>query len=127
MGHRARRGRMGVARAVRTAEDGSSGPVMAALGMDELSQGEQLTEYRAEYWNTPKRCSLWTIDPATRTVDFVMDLPSNGDTCFASAVTLSDDQYLVYNYTSPLDDPDLPWNDGQVGTTYIYRTTLTLP
>ncbi len=51
----------------------------------------------------------------------------DGDTCFASILPLSDQQYLVYNYTSPLDDPELAWNDGQFGETYIYRVTLTMP
>ncbi|MBW2523750.1 MAG: hypothetical protein JRI23_06220 [Deltaproteobacteria bacterium] len=97
------------------------------LEMRELSQEEQSLEYQAEYWSTPKRCALWRVDPTTRAVEYLLDLPSNGDTCFASTVALSDTQHLIFNYTSPLDDPELPWNDGQWGETYIYRTTLTLP
>jgi len=97
------------------------------LGMDELSAEDQLLEYQAEYWNTPKRCALWRVDGDALSVEHVLDLPSNGDTCFASVVPLNGEQYLLYNYTSPLDDLELPWNDGQFGPTYIYRTTLTLP
>jgi len=97
------------------------------LGMDELSAEDQLLEYQAQYWNTPKRCALWRVDGDALSIEHVLDLPSNGDTCFASVVPLNDQQYLLYNYTSPLDDPELPWNDGQFGPTYIYRTTLTLP
>jgi hypothetical protein len=97
------------------------------LGLDDLSLEEQAAEYETAYWTTPKRCALWKVDPTALRVDFVMDLPSNGDTCFASILPLSGDQYLVYNYTSPLDDPELPWNDAQFGPTSIYRTTLTLP
>lgn len=84
-------------------------------------------EYQAEYWNTPKRCALWRVDPETLTVEFLLDLPSAGDTCFASAVHLHGKQYLVYNYSSPFEPGDIPWNDGQVGQTFIYRTTITLP
>ena len=57
----------------------------------------------------------------------MLDIPSNGDTCFASVIPLNDDQYLLYNYTSPLDDLDLAWRDGQFGKTFIYRLTLTMP
>lgn len=54
------------------------------------------------------RCALWSVDTRALAVTHVLELPSNGDTCFASAVQLSDDHLLVYNnYTSPLDDPDL--------------------
>ncbi len=97
------------------------------LGLDDLPLADRAVEYQKEYWGTPKRCALWRVDPALLTVEHLLDLPSNGDTCFASAVRLNDAQYLVYNYTSPLDDPDLGWRDGQFGETYIYRLTLTLP
>ena len=97
------------------------------LGMDELTPSEQTLEYQTQYWGSPKRCSLWQVDPQTRSVSHLLDLPSNGDTCFASLVPLGSDQYLVFNYTSPLDDPELSWRDGQFGPTSIYRTTLTMP
>lgn len=97
------------------------------LGLDHLSHADQTLEYQAAYWSSPKRCSLWKLDPAALSVSHVLDLPSNGDTCFASELELSPGKHLVYNYTSPLDDPDLPWNDGQFGPTFIYRTVLMLP
>jgi hypothetical protein len=97
------------------------------LGRDDLPPEDRAAAYQTAYWTTPKRCALWRVDPDALSVAHVMDLPSNGDTCFASVVPLSDDQYLVYNYTSPLDDPELPWNHAQVGPTSIYRLTLTLP
>jgi len=93
----------------------------------DLSTEEQGVLYEAEYWKTPKRCSLWRVDPVALSVSFVLDLPSKGDTCFASAVPLRDRSFLVYNYTSPVDGPDLSWLDGQQNPTLIYRTTLTLP
>jgi hypothetical protein len=97
------------------------------LGMTELSHAEQAVAYQEAYWSSPKRCSLWKVDGETLSTELVMDLPSNGDTCFASVLPLSSSQYLVYNYSSPLDDPDIAWNDAQFGETYIYRLTLTLP
>ncbi|MCA9594782.1 MAG: hypothetical protein KC776_15790 [Myxococcales bacterium] len=88
---------------------------------------DQSAEYEATYWKTPKRCSLWKVDPVALTVTFVLDLPGRGDTCFASALPLEDRSFLVYNYTSPLDGPDRSWLDGQQNPTLIYRTTLKLP
>lgn len=97
------------------------------LMRDDLPPEDRGVAYQTEYWNTPKRCALWRVDPDALTVQHVLDLPSNGDTCFASAIQLNESQYLIYNYTSPLDDPELAWNDGQFGDTFIYRVTLTLP
>lgn len=90
----------------------------------EQTPSEQTTAYNANYWTKPKRCSLWKVDEQTLEVTFVLDLPSNGDTCFASAIKLNEDQFLLYNYTSPLDDPDLRWVDAQTENTLIYRTVL---
>jgi hypothetical protein len=97
------------------------------LGQDDKTLEDRATAYQLEYWSTPKRCSLWTIDDQTLAVEWLLDFPSNGDTCFASAVQLNDNQYLVYNYTSPLDDLDISWRDGQFGPTSIYGLTLSLP
>lgn len=80
------------------------------------------------YHDTPKRTALWQIDRVTLEVRFMMDLPGTGDTCFPS--TLNDlkdpSTFFVYNYSSPLDGPDLNWSDGQLGPTYIYRTVMTM-
>ncbi|MFO0567528.1 MAG: hypothetical protein U0263_17855 [Polyangiaceae bacterium] len=92
-----------------------------------LSAEEQTTKYEAVYWKTPKRCALWKVDPEALSVSHVIDLPSNGDTCFASAVPLRDKSHLVYNYTSPLDGMERSWLDGQQNPTLIYGLSLTLP
>jgi hypothetical protein len=97
------------------------------LFQTELSADAQTTAYNAEYWKTPKRCSLWKVDPDELAVSFVLDLPSNGDTCFASAVPLEGKSWLVFNYTSPLDGEELSWLDGQQNPTSIYSIVLTLP
>jgi hypothetical protein len=76
------------------------------------------------YWNAPKRCSLWRIDPETRTVSFVLDLPSRGDTCFASVEPIDDQAVLLYNYSSPIDRQDWSWVQGQQRPTHIYRMIL---
>ena len=60
-------------------------------------------------------------------MSWVLDLPSNGDTCFASEVPLGDERHLVYNYTSGFEDPNMSWLDGQQKPTHIYWLSLTLP
>lgn len=97
------------------------------LGDRDRPPSELSIDFQKEYWTTPKRCSLWKVDPASLTVSFVLDLPSSGDTCFASVVPLGERRYLVYNYTSDPSKPDTPWLEGQGGPTEIYRVTLTLP
>jgi hypothetical protein len=97
------------------------------LGLRSLSHQEQTLRYQIEYWNDPKRCSLWEVHPDALRVDFVGDLPSAGDTCFASALPREDGSFMVYNYTSPLDGRDPSWLDGQLGPTHIVRHRVTLP
>lgn len=80
--------------------------------------------FQLDYWKRPKRCSLWYVDPLRLDVTFIDDLPSKGDTCFPGIVKMSDNEYMVYNYTSPLDGPDVSWNRGQQGKTLIYRILL---
>jgi hypothetical protein len=80
-----------------------------------------------DYWQRPKRCSLWKVDPDTRTVAFVQDLPGRGDTCFPDAVDNEDGSIELFNYTSPLDGDDLSWIAGQEGLTSIYRVHVDFP
>ena len=100
------------------------------LGMDHLSPQKQWLTYELEYWNTPKRCAFWQIDPVSLAVTWLLDLPSAGDTCFPGLVENDNGTYTIYNYSSPLgDDEDhsaLSWRDGQLGETRIYRMTLEL-
>jgi len=97
------------------------------LGLRELPHREQTLRYQIAYWNDPKRCSLWEVDPQALSVAFVGDLPSAGDTCFASVLPRGDGRFMVYNYTSPLDGTDPSWLDAQLGPTEIIRHAITLP
>ena len=94
------------------------------LDLDSLSDAEQTLAYQLDYWQWPKRCSLWRVDPDALLVEWVLDLPSKGDTCFASVAHLGPDRSVVYNYSSPIDGPDVSWLEGQTGETNIYRTVL---
>lgn len=97
------------------------------LGRDDLDARDRYFTYQGAYWNTPKRCAVWTVDPATRTVTWVADLPSRGDTCFPEALEPTPDgRVVLYNYTSPPDGPDLSWIEGQTGPTEIWRVEVQL-
>jgi len=96
------------------------------LGKTELTPSEQFFDYQLNYWSTPKRCALWRVDPDTLTVTWELDLPSRGDTCFASVLD-TDDGLLLYNYSSDPEGPDLSWLEGQTRPTFIHRMILDLP
>ena len=64
------------------------------------------------------------VDPDSLDVTWLADLPSRGDTCFPALVPEGDGRWTVYNYTSSLDGPDLPWFAGQLRPTSIYALDL---
>ncbi len=97
------------------------------LGLRELSFVEQRNKYEIEYSFAPKRCSVWEVNPSELTVKFLIDLPSKGDTCFASYVKLSENDYWIFNYSSPPDGPEYKWIEGQANPTNIYSVILHLP
>ena len=93
-----------------------------------LSMEQQATVNQLDYSSHPKRCSLWTIDQMTLHVSHVLDLPSTGDTCFTEMVHLDDGRFLVFNYTSPLEEESEPsWSAAQFEPTLIYYTVLSIP
>jgi hypothetical protein len=82
----------------------------------------------AEYSNRPKRTAFWQVDRSSLEVRWMADLPGKGDTCFPALLRDPGEprRLIVYNYSSPLEAPDVPWNVGQEGETRIYRTSLLL-
>jgi hypothetical protein len=77
------------------------------------------------YITTAKRCSLFRWDREQNRLGFVLDLPSRGDTCFPSALDASDPTHVViYDYSSNISGPDLPWSAGQRRPTFVYRHEL---
>jgi hypothetical protein len=95
-------------------------------GLTGLSFGDQQTKYLADYWGRPKRTALYQLDRAAKKVQWVMDFPSAGDTAFPSIVRLDAHRFLIANYTSPIDAPDISWVQGQTSEkgTRIYLVTL---
>jgi hypothetical protein len=78
------------------------------------------------YSTRPKRSSVYHVDPATRAVTWLLDLPGAGDTAFVSARRTGPHTWLLANYTSPVDDPDVSWLEGQTSPrgTQIYLLEL---
>ncbi|MFO0555175.1 MAG: hypothetical protein U0271_42750 [Polyangiaceae bacterium] len=106
------------------------------LGLSDESLEDQAGKYEIDYSFNPKRCSLWRVDPGALTVEFVVDLPSRGDTCFASEVPKDERTVTIYNYSSFLDGApdcaswpdactDITWWVGQGAPTMIYRIDAT--
>jgi len=93
----------------------------------ETTFAEQQLTNLLSYSGRAKRTAVYRIDRDAGQVVHLMDLPSAGDTSFPSIQQLGDHTFLVGNYTSPLDDPDISWIDGQVAEdgTQIYLLTLT--
>ena len=97
------------------------------LGLD-IDEADKYLEYQLAYWQEPKRCALWRVDPDELEVTHVLDLPSGGDTCFPAILQHSTHSFTLFDYSSPIDaaeTADLAWLEGQLGETRIYRHELT--
>lgn len=95
------------------------------LDYDDLDTHGQTVAYQIDYTRQRKRCAVWRFVPNEKRMAFVADLPSRGDTCFPHVIEGSQPgEFVVYDYSSPLDGRDLPWSDAQRGETRIYRHVL---
>jgi hypothetical protein len=97
------------------------------LGLNFLPFDVRKDLYLALYSARPKRTSLYSIDRSARTIDWIFDFPSNGDTAFPAVWRTGAHTFLVANYTSPLGNPDWAWIQGQLSPlgSQVYFTTLT--
>lgn len=85
----------------------------------------RIIENELAYITTAKRCSVWHWVKAEDRLAFVMDLPSRGDTCFPSRIDGDDPtKVVIYDYSSDIDGPELPWSAGQRLKTFVYRHEL---
>ena len=74
-----------------------------------------------------KRTALYHLNTAEKKVEWMADLPSGGDTAFASIIQKSEHEYLIANYSNdPEDAFDMSWIDGQLNEdgTGIYFINL---
>jgi hypothetical protein len=101
------------------------------LGRGDYDQGLGPGWLLRTLWNqvnyslTRKRCALWRWVQGEDRIAFVLDLPSRGDTCFPAVLEGGEPgEIVVYDYSSPLEGPDLAWLRGQRGETRIHRHVL---
>lgn len=82
-------------------------------------------ENELAYITEAKRCALFRFVPGENRLAFILDLPSRGDTCFPSMLVGPEpSQITIYDYSSDVHGPDLPWAAGQRRETYVYRHVL---
>jgi hypothetical protein len=82
-------------------------------------------ENELTYITTAKRCAVWHWNKSEDRLAFVLDLPSRGDTCFPSRLEGGDPHHVViYDYSSDVEGPELPWSAGQRAKTFVYRHEL---
>src|SRR5689334_4816248 len=92
---------------------------------DRLSRPTSPLRNQLSYITTPKRCSLWRLDREHQRLAFMLALPSRGDTCFPSMLPgKQKNELAIYDYSSDLEGPDLPWAAAQRRPTYIERHVL---
>jgi hypothetical protein len=87
-----------------------------------------LDEDMFAYSGRPKRTALYRLDTEAWQVVHLFDLPGVGDTAFPSVVPKGDGVFLLANYTSPLDQPDISWLEAQLSPegTQIYLLDICL-
>lgn len=85
-------------------------------------------EYDFSYWaKYPKRTALYHLNRQERKLDYVLTLPSAGDTAFPSILELGEGDFLVVNYSSPFEKSDWSWGTGQKNATGIYFVKISFP
>ena len=94
--------------------DVSNGPALWRMIRNQLA-----------YIPEAKRCALWRVADGGTRLSYVLDLPSRGDTCFTAVLPGdSPNSVVVYDYSSDIEGPDVPWTVGQRRPTYVYRHVL---
>lgn len=95
------------------------------LGTREANMQSAILGFQLDYRRHTKRCSLWRYVQGEERIAYILDLPSRGDTCFASRIdTSKPDELAVYDYSSDVDGKDVSWAEGQAGPTFVYRHVL---
>jgi hypothetical protein len=66
-------------------------------------------ESQLPYSLRPKTSAIYQINKTERSIAHLRDLPGVGDTAFPAVRRTGAHTFLLANYTSPLDDPDISW------------------
>ena len=78
------------------------------------------------YSSRPKTSAIYQVDRENKKVVHLMDIPGAGDNAFPAVRRSGPHTFTLVNYTSPIDDPDISWIEGQLSDrgTQIYLTTI---
>ncbi|CAN5379344.1 hypothetical protein BH09BAC1_BH09BAC1_05150 [soil metagenome] len=85
-----------------------------------ISQKYNLIRYSV----TAKVTALFKLNMITKEMDHVMDFPSTGDNAYPAIVKVSNDKYMMLNYSSDFTEGQKNWIRGQLGRTNIYLTEI---
>ena len=79
-----------------------------------------------QYSSRPKTTALYQVNRDTKQVVHLFDLPGAGDNAFPAVRRAGPHTFTLVNYTSPLDDPNISWIEGQLSErgTQIYLTRV---
>ena len=78
-----------------------------------------------KFTTSAKTTSLYKINKQSMDIEYLFDLPGNGDTAFPAIRRLDAHSFLIANYTSDINNKNRWWFLGQIKPTYIYMTKLT--
>lgn len=73
-----------------------------------------------------KTTAIYLLDTLTKSLIHVRDLNSTGDCAFPGVAQVNDSTYYVLNYSSDITKRKKNWISGQLGKTYIYKSTFTI-
>jgi hypothetical protein len=72
-----------------------------------------------------KTTALFKLDTLNKSLIHIKDFGTTGDCAFPSIQKVSENEYIVLDYSSNIKKKRKNWITGQLGKTYIYRTKLT--
>lgn len=78
------------------------------------------------YSLTKKTTAVYLLDTLNKSLIHIKDLNSTGDCAFPAVAQVNDSTYYVLNYSSNIQKRKKNWISGQLGKTYIYKSTFTI-
>jgi hypothetical protein len=78
-----------------------------------------------DYSFRKKTTALFKLDTCNHTLLHLQDFGTTGDCAFPSVQKISENEYLVFDYSCAIDKRPKNWISGQLGKTNIYWTKIT--
>ncbi|MEZ4979906.1 MAG: hypothetical protein R2772_11515, partial [Chitinophagales bacterium] len=71
-----------------------------------------------------KTTALYLLDTKNKSLIHVKDFDSTGDCAFPGIAQINENEYYLLNYSSNIEKRKKVWVIGQLGKTFIYKSTL---